>query len=427
VTSFPDRASLERHQQALLARLAEVVDAGNRFYRAKLSGIPLADSARDLALFRTRVPFTTKDELQRDQQSHPPYGSNLSFPLPQYVRCHQTSGSSGTPIRWLDTPESWAWMLGNWRRVLEAAGIAPGDRIYFAFSFGPFLGFWTAFEAATQLGCLVLPGGGQTSAARLRTILDQQVTGLCCTPTYALHLAEVAAREGISLERSPVRSLIVAGEPGGSIPATRRRIETLWPGATVFDHHGMTEVGPVSYPCPRRPGTLHIIESSYIAEVVDPQTGVAVPPGSAGELVLTTLGRTGSPLLRYRTHDLVHPEPPTLCQCGTPELALPGGILGRTDDMVVVRGVNVYPNTVEEAVRRTGDIAEYQVTVLQSATLPGLRIRLEPEPSQQNPGALGARLQKELQDTLSLRVEVEVVPPGTLPRFELKARRWHRG
>jgi phenylacetate-CoA ligase len=267
----------------------------------------------------------------------------------------------------------------------------------------------------------VIPCGGMNSAARLRAILDNGVTVLCCTPTYALRLAEVAAEEKLDLRASKVRTLSVAGEPGGSIPATRQRLEEAWPGARVYDHHGMTEVGPVSFGCQARAGVLHVIESAYLAEVIDPATGNAVRPGETGELVLTTLGRVGSPLLRYRTGDLVKPSWGQ-CACGRHELALEGGILGRTDDMLVVRGVNVYPSAVEEIVRRCGGIAEYRVEV---SVVRGLaEIRLEIEPAAGRDGlSLAKRLEEELQKALTLRVPVTVAKDA-LPRFEAKAKRW---
>src|SRR5262249_49940639 len=146
-------------------------------------------------------------------------------------------------------------------------------------------------------------------------------------------------------------------------PSTRARIESLWCGASIVDHHGMTEVGPVSYSCPKQPGVLHVIESSFIAEVIDPESAKAVEPGSSGELVLTNLGRTGSPLLRYRTGDVVQAAKEAPCECGSYEIALEGGILGRTDDMVVVRGVNVYPSAIEQIVRSCGNVAEYRVEI----------------------------------------------------------------
>src|SRR4030095_5089789 len=231
----------------------------------------------------------------------------------------------------LDTAESWMWMLDNWSRIYRTGGVQIGDRIYFAFSFGPFLGFWTAFEAATKLGFLCLPGGAHGSCARLLTMIDHGATVLCCTPTYALRLAEVAATEGIDLGKAAVQKIIVAGEPGGSVADVRARIASAWHGAQLVDHYGMTEVGPTAFE--ERPGVLRILAESYFAEIVDPQTGGAVAAGTTGELVLTTLGRVASPAIRYRTGDLVK-------RVAEPEgFALDGGVIGRVDDIVVVRGV----------------------------------------------------------------------------------------
>ncbi|MFM8471514.1 MAG: phenylacetate--CoA ligase family protein [Limisphaerales bacterium] len=400
----------------------------NPFYAAKLAGTSLLDGVADLDDFRARCPFTTKAELVADQLAHPPYGTNLTFPLERYTRCHQTSGSTGSPLRWLDTPEAWAWMLDNWETVHRQAGTTAADRIFFAFSFGPFLGFWTAFESAQRLGCLVFAGGGMTSVARLRAILDLRATILCCTPTYAIHLAEVAAKEGLDLRKSAVKTLSVAGEPGGSIPAVRARLAELWPGARVYDHHGMTEVGPVSYECPARPGVLHVIERAFLAEVVEPATGRPVAAGERGELILTNLGRTGSPLLRYRTGDLVRHAPRTThhaCPCGSTDLALEGGILGRVDDMVVVRGVNVYPSAIEEIIRRVGGVAEYQVRVSQRQALAELTVTVEPVAGEAGPGLVD-RLAAAFEASLTLRVPVHLAAVGSLPRFESKARRWVR-
>ena len=413
----------------LRSLLAALLPA-NPFYARKLAGSGLDGGVASLAEFSARCPFTTKAELVADQQVQPPYGTNLTFPLERYTRCHQTSGSTGSPLRWLDTPESWTWMLDNWETVHRKAGTTAADRIFFAFSFGPFLGFWTAFESAQRLGCLVFAGGGMTSVARLQAILELRATILCCTPTYALHLAEVAAKEGMDLRRSQVKTLSVAGEPGGSIPATRARLEEAWPGARVFDHHGMTEVGPVSYECPARPGVLHVIARAFIAEVVDPGTGQRVEAGETGELILTNLGRTGSPLLRYRTGDLVkcgmRNAECGVCACGSPDVALEGGILGRVDDMVVVRGVNVYPSAVEEIIRRVGGVAEYQVRVNRSRALPELEVTVEPGADGEWAGSLASRLEHAFESSLALRVPVTLAAAGSLPRFESKARRWRR-
>ena len=415
------REELDRIQLAKLRELLGAVRPDNAFYETKLGQAGIDDSVASLAVFRANCPFTTKMELADDHAANPPYSSNLTFPLGCYTRVHQTSGTSGAPLRWLDTPDSWQWMIDNWCDIFSAAGVSTSDRIFFAFSFGPFIGFWLAFEASEALGALSIPGGGLSSEARLRAIFAHGANVLCCTPTYALRLAEVAKKEGIDLAKSPVRTIVVAGEPGGSIPATRAWLEEAWPGATVFDHHGMTEVGPVTYQCPAQAGVLHVLEEAYLPEIIHPETAVPVAAGETGELVLTTLGRHGSPLIRYRTGDLVTAaESP--CHCGHLHLALHGGILGRADDMVVVRGVNVYPSAVEEILRSAGGVAEYRVRISRDDALVEMSVEVEPETVGDN--ALAKCLAKAFQESLALRVPVKLVEPESLPRFELKAKRW---
>jgi phenylacetate-CoA ligase len=297
-------------------------------------------------------------------------------------------------------------------------GLRPGERLFFPFSFGPFLGFWSGFDAAARSGFLAIPGGGMSSGARLRCLLDHGCTVLFATPTYALHLAEVGTKEGIDVAGSPVRAVVVAGEPGGNVPATRQRIEAAW-GARVFDHYGMTEVGPVAVEADNRPHEMYLLEREYLAEVVTPD-GRPVPDGEPGELVLTNLGRTGSPLIRYRTGDVVRlaadPDP-----TGRLWRRMDGGILGRADDMIQVRGNNVYPTAIEAIIRRFPEVAEYRLLVDQSNPLADLR--LEVEPSGGDGRALAEAVGRAVRDELLFRVEVTPAPPGSLPRFELKARR----
>ena len=405
---------------------------GNRFYAPRLRAAGLDADLPDIETFTARLPFTTKAEMVRDQQAHPPYGTNLTYPLERYVRFHQTSGTTGgQPLRWLDTAESWNGQLQVWQRVFEVAGIGPGHRVFIPFSFGPFLGFWAAFDAARQLGCLTLPGGGLSTLGRLRVIVDNRVHAVCCTPTYALHLGQTAVAEGLDLAAAGVRAVIVAGEAGGSVEATRREIERLWGGNTgedgvtrVYDHHGMTEVGPVSYPNPRFPGVLHILEESFLAEVLDPATGRPVAPGEVGELVLTTLGRVASPLLRYRTGDLVRISTQSVESLGFADLALEGGILSRIDDMVVVRGVNLYPSALEQVIRTRPGVAEYRVELSRRGALTEVQVAVEPASEVTDAARLTHDLETALRTAFQLRIPVRLVAQGELPRFEMKARRW---
>ena len=422
----PDHTSIEHDQFLKLRALLAELTPRNPFYSDKLKLAGIGPEISSLDDFLERMPFTSKKELAEDQSRTPPYGSNLTYPLDRYTRFSQTSATSGTPLVWLDTAESWRWMLGNWEQIYQAAGIGSKDRLFFAFSFAPFLGFWTAFEAAMRMGCLCIPGGGLSSGSRLKLILDNRVTVLLCTPTYALRLAEVAAEQKMDLGCGEVRKIIVAGEPGGSVLSMRARIERLWPGATVVDHHGMTETGPVSYGCAARPNVLHIIESSYIAEVLDPGSSRRVHPGQRGELVLTNLGRTGSPLLRYRTGDLVEAAAEQPCECGSHELALEGGILGRTDDMIIVRGVNIYPCAIDEIVRQFEEVGEYRVEVNTTNALTELKIHIEPTSQVKSLNALTKQIEASLYKTFALRIPVQAALSGSLPRFEMKASRWVR-
>lgn len=425
-----DPAGLARFQRDKLGEMLRAVLAGNPFYRRKLATINF-DPHRDPI---DKLPLTTRAELETAQSEKPPYGTNLTYSLEKYCRFHQTSGTGGRPLRWLDTVESWAWFRGCWQMVFRAAGARAGDRVFFPFSFGPFIGFWAAFEAAHSMGLLSIPAGGLSTPARLRILLDNDATIVCCTPTYALRMAEVASEEHIDLARSSVRALIVAGEPGGSIPSVRSKIESAW-GARVYDHSGMTEMGPISFECAENPGRLHLIETEFIAEVIDPQSLQPLPQGRAsesgqeGELVLTNLGRWGSPLIRYRTGDLVRltrPERP--CGCGRWFARLEGGILGRIDDMFIVRGNNVFPTAVEAVIRRFPEVAEFRLSVLEGGPLTQVQLEIEPAAGteQHVASTLADRVGSAVQQALSFRAEVVQVASGTLPRFDLKAKRFVR-
>ena len=412
-------AALASQQLAALNRLVAAIAPTNRFYRRKLTAADALGGFTSLDDFRARMPFTAKEELARDQQEFSPYGSALTYPISRYVRFHQTSGTSGRPLAWLDDQESWQWVLDNWKTVWRQAGAVAGDAAFFAFSFGPFLGFWAAFDSAVQLGVRAIPAGGLSTRDRVRFLLAQRPRLLCCTPTYALRLAEVAREESLDLGRSGVERILVAGEPGGSVPATRARIEAVWPGARVVDHHGMTEIGPVSYGKPEEPGLLRVMHQSYFCEVLEPHTNRPAASGAAGELVLTTLGRTACPLLRYRTGDLVRPVVPA---GDAPEaFALEGGILGRVDDMVIVRGVNLYPSAMDAAIRAVGGVGEYQVEIDRRPTLPEITVRFEAVESGSDPTQ---ELVRHLAAAFQMRIEVEKLAAGSLPRFEMKSRRW---
>ena len=405
------------HQAGRFDAMARELLAHNPFYRAKWGGIaPEEVCHANLA----NLPFTLKSELLAGQAEHPPHGNNLTHGLEAYSRLHQTSGTTGTPLRVLDTPESWAWWAHCWEYVLDAAGVGPGDVAMLAFSFGPFIGFWAAQEAVARTGALMLSGGGMTSQQRLHAMRDLGATVLLCTPSYALHLADVAKAEGMDPARDlNIRVTIHAGEPGAGIPATRARIEELW-GATTFDHPGASEVGAFGFSCSARTG-VHLIESEFIAEVINPATGQPVAEGQEGELVLTNLGRWGFPVVRYRTNDVVRPAPRGACACGRHWLLLEGGILGRSDDMVTVRGVNVFPAAFLELFNTMGGITEHRVTAWRDGHMDELHVEFECNGGGDRRDEVAALI----RDRLGIRVSLAQHPENALPRFELKARRFH--
>ena len=405
-----ERAELEQHQLTRLNQLLAAILPENQFYADKLSAnsAPL-ESLAQLSEF----PFTTKDELVGDEAAAG-LASNRTFQLDDYVRFHRTSGTHGRPLVVVDTAADWQWFLDTWQYVLDVAEVTAADRALLAFSFGPFIGFWSAHEATADRGTLVVPGGGLSTLARLELIESQQITVLFCTPTYALHMAEVAAEHQIDLTASSVRCLVVAGEPGGSIPAVRQRIETAWQ-ARLVDHAGATEVGPWGYADSDGEG-VHVIESEFLAEFISITSGEAAQEGELSELVLTSLGRFGNPVIRYRTGDLVKPS---YGGKGADRFVfLPGGVLGRADDMIVIRGVNVFPSSIDQIVRSFPEVAEYRFTVSREKEMDKLVVEIEDSLSDPD------RVAEEFQLRLGLRVIVECVPEGSLPRFEAKGRRF---
>lgn len=412
-----NREALAKIQLKKLRMMLGPVLKTNAFYQRKLkdAGVAEPEDLQTLKDYR-QLPFTTKEELSADQEAHPPYGTNITFPRSQYIRIHQTSGTTGEPLRWLDTEESWRWWARCWGTVYNAAGVKSGDSIFFAFSFGPFIGFWSAHEGARLMGALSIPGGGMTSLQRVRAIRYNDISVLICTPTYALHLAEIAEAEGVDIANSSVRITIHAGEPGASLPATKARIESAW-GSRCYDHTGATEVGAWGFECQAQSG-VHLNEGEFIFDVINPDTGEST---DEGELVVTNLGRVGTPVIRYRTGDWVklRTEP---CECGRSFRQLKAGIIGRIDDVLIVRGVNVYPSAIENIVRGFPEVGEFVVDVFRSGELDEMEIRLEIQATDTEE-ILTAVVQR-IRNALGLRVNAKSVPRGTLPRFELKAKRF---
>jgi phenylacetate-CoA ligase len=421
------REELEALQLRKLRDLVSYTMACAPWQTAKLqeAGVT-AQSLRSLDDIR-RIPFLTRQEWMASQQEDPPFGPILAQPPHAAMRFHTTSGTTGSrPLAVLDSPKDWEWIAEMWCYALWGFGVRPADTVFFAFSYGAFVGFWGAHYASEKLGCLTLAGGNMTTEARVRQIVDTETTVVCSTPTYALRMAQEAAKLGIDLAAGPVRRLILSGEPAGSIPATKALIERQW-GARAADTAGMTELGTIfMFECEHQPGGAHIIEDHFIEEVVDPITDEPVGYGEEGERVVTSFGRGFIPVLRYRTRDLVRRVPADTCPCGRGFDVYDGGIRGRVDDMKVIRGTNVYPRAIEEILRRRPAIDEFQVRLY---TVEGIRDEIEVLVESGGVDDADAnRLLDELGRELAeahegLRIGVRQVEPGSLPRFELKAKR----
>ncbi len=448
-----DRATLERFQLDRVNQLLETVLRDNAFYREhyRTDRLQLSSLAE-----LSRLPMMSKaDWINNDPTG---IAKHHSYGIDQYRRYHRTSGTRGRPMVIMDTESDWQWWVSTWQYVLDACQITRHDRVLMAFSFGPFIGFWSAHDACLNRQCMVIPSGGMSTMARLELIESSRPTVLFSTPSYAIHLGQAAEKHGMSLRDSSIRCVFVAGEPGGSVPSIRSSIETMY-GAEVMDHVGATEIGPWGF------GSsdghfMHVIESEFIAEYLsvdlsnaqrDTLRGLipnhaSIPVDAAShvsELVLTSLGRVGAPVLRYRTGDLVCPiidrsgadrsgadrstgvartgDSAKVASAGPNAescfVRLAGGVLGRADDMIVVRGVNVFPSSVEAILREFPEVGEYRLILLRNGALDELR--LEVEDGKHDPTRIAQRLLLQLQ----LRVDVVDIPEGTLPKSEGKSRR----
>ena len=420
------RDEIDALQVRKLRNLLQWTEAQVPFHSKRLTDAGVtSDSITSLDDLR-RIPFMTRDEWMQGQLDSPPYGPILAAPEESAIRYHLTSGTTGkTPIRVLDSMKDWEWIAEMWCYGFWGFGVRPSDRVFFAFSYGTFVGFWGAHYACEKIGSLVLPGGNMTTEARVRQILDMDATVVCSTPTYALRMAQEARTMGIDLADGPVQRVILSGEPAGSIPATKKLIEEQW-GAKAGDTAGMTELGTIMmFECEKQPGGAHIIEDHYIEEVIDPDSGEPVGYGEPGERVVTSFGRGFIPVIRYRTRDLVLKVPAKTCSCGRTFDIYDGGIRGRVDDMKLVRGTNVYPRAVEAIVREQVAIDEFQIHLY---TAEGIRDEIEvlveiPDP-EVDADALCSQLAKTLAEAHEgLRFDVRRVADESLPRFELKAKR----
>ena len=394
------------------------------FYRKKFDDAGVKpDDVRSLDDIG-KLPFTTKDELKADQAENPPWGNILAVPLEECLRVHSTSATTGRPVMYLDTQEDWTGFYRSYARGLYGMGIRKSDMVMCAFSYGPWIGFWSGFFAAQEIGCLMFPAGGFSTEQRIDALLTYPITVLGSTPSYALYMAEEARKRGIDLAKeSKIHITWHTGEPGASIPATKKKLEDAF-GAQVYDLPGLTELAAWGFSCTEHSGIVHVHEDYCYPEVLDLETDEPVGPGGEGEIVFTSLYRKAMPLLRYRTRDVIKVADRP-CPCGRTLFSLEGGVLGRLDDMKKVRGVIVYPSRIEEIVRTFPEMEEFMVYLRRKEGLDEITVQVDaaPDVPKERYADLQERMESGLRVGLGIRAGVEIVESGSLPRWDHKAKR----
>ena len=371
------------------------------------------------------VPFTIKEELRESQKNHPPWGDFICITPEEGVRVFQTTGTTGIPVRAILNKKDWAvHYYDQFMYFMYGYGIKTSDILFVPFGYGLYIAWWGFQAALEQAGVMIVPGGAQSSQDRVRNVFEWNATVVCGTPTYLLYLGETAGKMGLSLADSKVRIVVVAGEPGANVPATKKAIEELW-GAKSYDDIGSTEITNFGFECVAQKGT-HVLESMFYAECLDPENLKPVQPGEVGELVLSNLCTESMPLLRFRIRDLVRFNKET-CECGRTFLRLDGGILGRSDDMFQFAGVNIFPSAIENIIRQVEEFSsEYQIVVPQIGSGKHIKIRVEPATADVSKERMKLAV-KQFIETFKYRItitpDVEIVEIGKLPRFELKAKR----
>jgi phenylacetate-CoA ligase len=373
------------------------------------------------------IPKVEKSMMRDIQRKDPfPYGDALCVPLEEVVIFRQTSGTTGQPVYQPDTWQDWDWWAECWAFILWAQGYRPSDRVFIPFGYNIFVAFWAGHYAAEKLGCEVIPGGVLDTKARILKIQELKATAMMATPTYVLGMADTArAKMDIDPSSLTINKITCAGEPGASIPTTKKRMEEAW-GAKVYDHAGATEIGAWSFECTEQPGGLHVNEAFFLVEIEDVETGEIIhEPVKRGKMIITALDRRAMPCVRFDSKDIIEwsPEP---CPCGRTFRILKGGIVGRADDITKVKGVLLAPSAIEEVVRGTIGLSdEFEIVVDKMGDVDRITLKIEllPDAADQK-----ETIQRQLTDQLRLKTnlgyKLEFHEYGTLPRYEVKAKRF---
>ncbi|MEJ2726052.1 MAG: AMP-binding protein [Deltaproteobacteria bacterium] len=374
-----------------------------------------------------RVPTVEKSMMRDIQRKDPfPYGDALCVPIEEVSNFRQTSGTTGQPVYQPDTWQDWEWWAECWSFILWAQGYRPTDRVFVPFGYNIFVAFWAGHYAAEKIGAEVVPGGVLDTQARILKIQELRCTAMMATPTYVLGMADTAkSKMGIDPAGLTIKKITCAGEPGASIPTTKKRMEEAW-GAKVYDHAGATEIGAWSYECDEQPGGLHVNEAFFLVEIQDPETGEYIEePGRRGKMIITALDRFAQPCVRFDSKDVIEwSEEP--CPCGRTFRVIKGGVIGRADDITKVKGVLLSPSAIEEVVRGIQGLSdEFEVVVDKVGDIDRITLKIEILKGREGERQ---RMEGELKDQLRLKTNLGYVlefhDHGTLPRYDVKAKRF---
>jgi phenylacetate-CoA ligase len=408
-------------------RIFEWAYTHSRFHRAlyKEAGIT-PDDIQSLEDIR-HVPTTEKAMLRDIQATAPfPYGDSLSVPLESVTQFHQTSGTTGQPVYQPDTWQDWEWWSECWCYILWAQGYRPKDRVFIPFGYNVFVAFWAGHYAAEKIGCEVVPGGALDTKARILKIQELRPTALMGTPTYILGMADRAKSEmGVDPATTTINKITCAGEPGACIPSTKRRMEAAW-GARVYDHAGATEIGAWSYECLVQPGGIHVNEGFFLVEIQDIDTGEPIEePGRRGKMIITAFDRLAMPCIRFDSKDIIE-WAPAPCPCGRTFRLIKGGVIGRTDDVTKVKGVLLAPSAIEEVVRGIEGLGdEYEVVVDKMGDIDRITLKVELlQTAHDRREDIENQLRNQLRLKTNLGYNLEFHEYGSLPRYEVKAKRF---
>jgi len=372
-----------------------------------------------------KIPKVEKSMMRGIQNKDPfPYGDALCVPLEEVSTFRQTSGTTGQPVYQPDTWQDWEWWSECWSFILWAQGYRPSDRVFLPFGYNIFVAFWAGHYAAEKLGCEVVPGGVLDTQSRILKIQELKATAMMATPTYVLNMADVAKNKmGIDPAALSINKITCAGEPGAGIPSTKKRIQEAW-DAKVFDHSGATEIGAWSYECRKQPCGMHVNEAMFLVEIEDPVTGEIIEePGRKGKMVITALDRIAQPCIRFDSKDIIEWDSES-CSCGRTFRLIRGGVLGRADDITKVKGVLISPAAIEEVVRSiTGLGDEFEVIVDKQGDADRIKLKVELLPEVVR-GSVETILKDQLRLKTNLGYQIEFYDYGTLPRYEVKAKRF---